>query len=324
MAYGYRRSFRRGWYKRSLYGSQVSGTRRFRITIPVEGQVNIPVVNGTMYSATCSFFPYAVYTADSPVGFQNTCLGNLFNNNLFNTYCTLYDEVKINSMYLRMSILDVPIASKVCFVNTYLDRHADAYDLEHIRGHAQVDNSAEVQSNQFTSMERATIYRKYRASDLSERTGFLDSTVHDQTGGGNPPTWGRRCNREWSMNAGGVFVPQLGFYVRLASAPVDNSNILISFRVLWSLTFRNPKASVGAASRSLSISVMKNDAVKEIVDESEEKEEEEEVPVLKKKKVVYEEEVIPDDEKEEDDEDEQEPMTQPFKSPMKKAGKKSS
>lgn len=291
-SYRKRNSPYRSWRRNSVYRAQANGTRRFSVAIPVSGQVNIPVVNGTMFSSTFSFFPFASYTNSSPITAIQSCLGNLYFNNIWYTYCNLYDEVKLNSFSVRLSVLSVPVDGKGAFIESCLDRHCTVHDLENIRGHADIQNSAEVQNNQFTSLDRATVFRFYRARDAGERTNFFDASSQDVVDTAHDPAqWGRRQLQDWGLGGGGNFSPLLEFYIRLLSPPADNSNILISYNVVWYLTFRNPKASVGAATRGLTMSDLKLDAIRDMMDDESE---------LNKKKVkfeepVYEEEVLPDD-----------------------------
>lgn len=266
----YTRSYRRrlspyrSW-RGAVYRAQTSGTRRFSVAIPVTGQVNIPVVNGTNVTQVFSFFPFASYTNGSPTLNIQSCLGNLFLNNLFYTYCGLYDEVKLNSFSVRLSVLSVPVDGKGAFLESCLDRHANASDLLNVRSHDNIRNSAEVHNNQFTSLERATVSRYYRARDIGERTYFFDSSAVDVVDTEhNPAQWGRRQIEDWGTGGGGSFAPLLSFYIRLLSVPVDGSSVLVSFNCVWYLTFRNPKASIGAPARSLTMSDMRVDAIRDV------------------------------------------------------------
>lgn len=300
----YYRSYRkryspyRSWRRNSVYRAQANGTRRFSVSIPVSGQINVPCVNGLNVSQTFCFFPWAAYTDASGTLLVQQCCGNLFLNNLFLTYTTLYDEVKLNSFSVRLSVLSVPVDGKGAFVESCLDRHANVRDIEGMRPHAQIQNSSEVQNNQFTSLDRATVYRSYRARDIGERSNFFDCTYGDVVDPAHEqPQWGRRQIMDWAAGGGGNFSPALYFYIRLLSPPVDNSNVLISYQVLWNLTFRNPKASVGGSIRGLRMSDLKVDAMRDMVDDESQ---------LNKKKVkfeepVYEEEDVPDDDDEEMD-----------------------
>lgn len=266
---GFSRSYRRRMspyrsWRGSVYRAQSSGTRRFSVAIPVSSQVNIPIVDGTLFSQVFSFFPFASYTDASGTLRIQSCLGNCFMNNLYYTYCGLYDEVKLNAFSLRLSVLSVPVDGKGSFIETALDRHGNPNDLSNVRSHADIQNSSEVVNNQFTSLERASIYRYYRARDLGERTYFMDSSNVDIVDRVNdPPQWGRRQNEDWGTGAG-CFTPLLSGYIRLLSTPVNGSSVLISYNVVWYLTFRNPKASVGAANRSLNMSDMKADVGKSV------------------------------------------------------------
>lgn len=337
MAYGYRRYYKRGWWRSGVARSQQSGTRRFNISIPIEGTIAVPLLNNATRSWTFAFSPYGAVdianTYDTWYGF----LGSLLTSNLYNTYCRLYDQVKINSVSLQVSVLSLPVGGGTAVkIYTSVDREANFDELRARPSHANILTGAETLSTQFTSLDRSIVRRYLKARDLQERTKFIDSTAgtypiaQTQT----LPAYNVAANVDWYQHVQ-CFSPAIYAFLELSkNADAYPASITMSYKVRWNVTFRNPKFSIAGAQNKLAsfereigdfVEDARGDDDGETETKTDEmKDEKEEAPVLKKKKVTYEEEVIPDDEPEEDDEDEQEPLTQPFKSPMKKAGKKSS
>lgn len=324
----------RSWRRWGVTRSQSQGTRRFTVSFPSEVSIGIPT--GKL-SSIFSVHPWysSIPAAGSPSlsEFRN-CYGNLITNGTFQTYCALYDEVKINSVSVNLAILTVPAGSSAKIYST-IDRHANLRDVLADRVTTQVSSGPEVKTTVFTSLDRAKMWRYAKARDFGEKTMFVDSSFgncsvpkYTNTSQVEVPAHTILANRDWFEN-NFCFSPMVSFFVELTGTPPANSTIGISLSVRWNVTFRNPKYSTGAdavvdgddVSGNAKFSEMKSDAIKSVKEENDGMEE---APSLKKKKVVYEEEEIPDEEEEEDDYEEQEPITQPFKSPVKKAGKKSS
>lgn len=332
MAYGYGRYFRRGWWRSGVARSQTSGTRRFNLSVPIEDTIAVPLLNQSNRSWTFAFSPFGTVdianTYDTWYGF----LGSLLTSNLYNTYCRLYDQVKINSVSVQLSVLSIPAGTAVK-VYTSVDREANFDELRARPSHANILSGAETMSTQFTSLDRSIVRRYLKARDLQERTKFLDSTsatypiAQTQT----LPAYNVAANVDWYQHVQSFAPAIYGFLELSKKAEAYPASVTFAYKVRWNVTFRNPKFSIAGAQNKLAsferqIGEFVEDARGDGDEETEEKtdemkDEKEEAPVLKKKKVVYEEEVLPDDEEEEEDES-QEPLTQPFRSPMKKAGKK--
>jgi hypothetical protein len=304
----------------------------------MEGLISIPVLNNQNRTWTFAFEPFAAVDIADTYDIWYGFLGSLVGSNLYNTYCRLYDQVKINSFSLQLSVLSVP-AGQAVKIYTAVDREAELDELKSRPSHANIITGAETYTTQFTSLDRSTMKRYIKARDIQERTRFIDSTTNAfaQAAQGQVPAYSVAGNYDWYHNGGaGAFCPAMFGFFELSQKPAAfPANVVFSYRVRWNVTFRNPKFSIAGAQGNLAkFEKMAANVVEDIKEDAEddevkmkddEKEDEmEETPVLKKKKVVYEEEVLPDVEDEEDDEESQAPLTQPFKSPMKKAGKKSS
>lgn len=346
MAYGYRRwnrYWRRGgWFNSGVRRAQTQGVRRFTISIPVEETFALNVdANALDQTSLYGVFPFMNSTLTDTRAEHRNCHCNLLISDVFRTYCGLYDEVKLNSVSVGISVMSVPVGTGFK-IYTMIDRHGNLTDTLSYAALATKTTGSEVDSSVFTSLQRAKYYRYFRARDIGERTSFFDASYGEKTlpqytsGGAQVASHANIVNEDWYNNAvGTAFCPLIQFGLKFSTNAVQGTSATINLTVRYNLTFRNPKYDVSVApNRALSVSDMRKAVVEEVKEDAEddevkmkddEKEDEmEETPVLKKKKVVYEEEVLPDVEDEEDDEESQAPLTQPFKSPMKKAGKKSS
>lgn len=328
--YSYRRKYSpwRSW-RWGTSRAQSSGTRRFNLTVPIEGLISIPMLNNQNRTWTFAFCPYGSVDIADTYDIWYGFLGSLLTSNLYNTYCRLYDQVKVNSFSLQLSVLQVP-AGQAVKIYTSVDRQANFDELRARPSHANIITGAETYTTQFTSLDRSIMKRYIKARDLQERTRFVDSTSNAfPIAASNPiPAYNVAANTDWYDNGGaGIFCPAMFGFFELAQKPAAfPANLTFSYRVRWNVTFRNPKFSISGAQAKLEkFEKMAENVIEEMKEDADDMEE----PVVLKKKVkvsepVYEEEVLPDVEEEEDDETEQPPMTQQFKSPMKRAGKKSS
>lgn len=320
MAFGYKRFGRRSFG--GLRRASQSGTRRFNVMIPTAQSYQMTVGSQQQWSnlsGSCPYFKYAGNTI---------CQASLIDSILYRTYCQLYDQVKINAVTAKISIMSNLGTGGICSavkLVTMWDRDVkktEMVDGVGIPNTTSIQTGSESQSTLLVNNSKAIVYRSIRASDVQERTTFHDCSweAYQTTG---------FIDSVWKSGAAVGFCPGLWFALMSSSQPGATSTYVfdVALEMKWYVTFRNPKFGLSAgASKGEKFTELATTVVGQIKDESEEEETEkvEETPVLKKKKVVYEEETIPDDEPEEDDEESQEPLTQPFKSPMKKAGKKSS
>ena len=319
MAFGYKRYGRRSFG--GLRRASQSGTRRFNVMIPTVQSYQMTVGAQQQWSnlsGTCPYFKFSGNTI---------CQAPLIDSILYRTYTQLYDQVKINAVTAKISIMsNIGTGGLVSAVKlvTMWDRDikkTEMVDGQGIPNTASIQVGSESQSTLLVNNSKAVVYRSIRASDMQERTTFHDCTFEAyQTTG--------YIDSVWKGGAQVGFCPGLWFALMTSTSPGAGSSYVfdVALEIKWYVTFRNPKFGLGAASAKVEkFTDIASTVVGQIEEEKEDEETEkvEEAPILKKKKVVYEEEVIPDDEDEEEDES-QEPLTQPFKSPMKKAGKKSS
>lgn len=329
MSYYYRRRSRwpyRSWRRSSVTRSQQSGRRYFNISFPIENIVALTVTANQSFSNVLRTTSWV-----SPVGTSDTdanralhCCG-LPGSIAYRKYCQLYDQVKINSVSFSVAIADTIGSGGIPGVRVYTSWDRDFQNGEALMTSEELLNGPESQVVTFINNSRAKFYRSNRASDLQERTTFIDSTNKYTAN----VSW---YNDQWGEGAarGCGYSPSMSLVIQTSNTTTSNRTITLQIQARYNVTFRNPKFGLavdGGAAKSVS----DFDVPSEEVVEEKKSDEMEESPVLKKKKVVYEEEVIPDDENEEDDDDElnplldesQEPITAPKRVLVKKAGKKS-
>lgn len=247
------RYWRRSWWRRSVSSAQKQGTRRFSVSIPVEGVASAPVGNGTANSYVLGFQPF--YNSNNanpayPEYFKKN--GNLVGNNLFSTYTQLYDEVKLNSVSLQLAVVGLPAQHTAVKVVTGVDRHCTLEDIRSAGTLANLMGSAESSSRMFTSLTNAKVYRYFRARDRQERETFVDSSLGTQA---FSPAEGVTYNLGGLLefmnchSLYGALNPLISVGFSLAGNVAADSNVTFQYRVVWNLTFRNPKYGVTGAGR---------------------------------------------------------------------------
>lgn len=346
---------RRGWYSRSSRAKQGSSTFTCRVPVEEVLQFKIPatvsVDSPHYWSQLISTCPYAVFKTGDNIMNYTHC--SLLDSYLYRTYTRIYDQVKINAVSVSVGLMEgVGGVSQLAALRLYTNWDRDLTFQEITSGAApttpeELGTGSESQSYLIVNNSSQKFRRYCAARDLQEKTTYHDcsyktynkvvqsTTVLRENYWGDevwaPYTVGGNTDAtvsaSYSYGKSGAcgFVPSLMMAVWSPATFAADRVIPVAIKAVYSVTFRMPKFGLSSSAPSAKMSGMAMDAVEEIrreddenvVDESKE-------PVLKKKKVVYEEEMIPDDEPEEEDEESQEPLTQVFKSPMKKAGKKSS
>lgn len=354
MARYYNRGWRRGFYRGRSYSSK-QGSSTFTCRIPLEDvvQFTIPATvsaaDPKQWSELICTCPYASFTGESDNANLAKLLtrGSLMDSYLYKTYTRIYDQVKINAVSVSIGLMEgVGIGGALSAVRLYTNWDRDLSFEEIHPGKLpstaeELATGSESQSYLIVNNSRQTFKRYIYARDVQERTTFHDCSYHINQAETVPVAyigdeqWAplvvispdipatRRTGYGSSRQCG--FVPSLMMSVWAPGTSEVARVVPVSLKVTYSVTFRMPKFGLSSGSVSRGVSSLRMDAVEDVKAEIEDEKKMEETPVLKKKKVVYEEEVLPDFEEEEDDEEEsQAPLTQPFKSPMKKAGKKMS
>lgn len=257
------RYWRRNWWRRGTTSSQKSGTRRFNISIPVEGYGSVAVNGGESKSFSFAFEPF--YNSQPPATSLEKyyIYGNVVQSNLFATYCSLYDEVKLNSCSVQLAVTGLPENKQAVKIVSSVDRHCNLDDLRTYRSGDWISGSAESDTRMFTSLMNAKMFRYFRARDMQERTVFVDST------GGTriySPSQGVTYNTAGLvefLDTGslyGAFNPIIYYCFYLGAAPVSAGTVSFQYRVVWNLTFRNPKfGTQGGSAKGVDMKSVEDD-----------------------------------------------------------------
>lgn len=260
--------YRRNWgyrYWGRRYGvqrAQQQGTRRFSVSIPIEGAASIGVAANSVNSSSCGFQPFFNTNRAGGTATRDHCVGTLVGNNLFATYCNLYDEVKLNSFYVEIAVTGLPESKQAVKVVTCIDRHATIDDIDSSYTVTNMMGSAECDSKMFTSLNYSKVSRYFRARDKQERDIFVDSslgtrvvTLEDTS------TYQIAGIKEFLDNGNlyGAFNPLMSLGFVLGSSPAASATVSFQYRVVWNLTFRNPK--YGSSSVSRGVGMLMSDGV---------------------------------------------------------------
>lgn len=252
--YYYRKRYSpyRSWRRWGVSRAQTQGTRRLSISFPCETSVAVP----TSGSNSIVFGVHPFYSSVQPQGgpvlpeyFRGFC--NLVTNNVYLTYCSLYDEVKINSVSVTLSVLNLPVGTGVRIVSS-VDRHANIRDVLSTHQINDIRQAPECKNSVFTSLERAKMYRYIKARDVGEKTGFIDSSngnlvvpAYTTSTGVAVPAHQIFANQDWFDNSYS-WAPNVVFAVEMTASPPAGSSLVIGINCRWNVTFRNPKYGSGA------------------------------------------------------------------------------
>lgn len=262
---GYNRYWRRNWARqRGVYRSQTAGNRRFNLTVPVSDVFELTTPAGAFWTNVKCLQPY-VQTRGT------VACGSMVFSPLYRTYSALYDQVKINSVSVKMSILNVigngGIISAVK-IFTMWDRDLQYGELSaaNVPSVLALQNGAESQSSLIVNNSRGIIYRNNRASDIQERTVFHDCSVGRNVDNG----YYDGCFANGAGYSHGLgYVPGMFFAIQTNDAPGEGMSYTfnISIEVKWNVTFRNPKYGLTAAQSGAKVSDLKAGVINEIKEE---------------------------------------------------------
>lgn len=258
---GYNRYWRRtGWWRRSGRNN-TSGRRRLTLRVPCEAQVQFAINAGEHWSTLGCIQPYLAFK-NSAAG-RGLGIAPLVFSPLYRRYTELYDEVKVDSVYVSGSVIDgIGIGGTFSGLS-----FCSAWDRKIQPGEvlptgtpgitpSTIQFGSESQSFLLTNNSKQLVHRWNRASDLQERTTFHDCSVGSGGAGSYiayfdeafmPQT--NANNSNLASNIG--YVP--GLWMAFYSPIVDSSNtryVNVTFKVVWTVTFRNPKYGLSAESSS--------------------------------------------------------------------------
>lgn len=246
---GYNRSWRRrGWYRRGLSRSSTQGNRRFSVIVPTQASFNFTVAAGAYWSDLWAVCPYSGLTANKLMQ------AGLPSSLLYRTYTRLYDQVKVDWVSVKISIMSlvgaggVAPAVKVC---TSWDRSATYTDISSSQPGAipdptTIQTGSESQTSLIVNNSRAVVNRFNGASDLQERTLFHDCSLES--------LGGFYYDGMWRADQPVGYCPELFIALNTATAPGTGTtfSFTCSLDVKWHVTFRNPKYGLTSSGQSKS------------------------------------------------------------------------
>lgn len=252
--YYYRKRYSpyRSWRRWGVTRSQSQGSRRFTVSFPCETTFAVP----TTGSNSLVFGVHPFYSSPLPTGapnlpeyFRGRC--NLVTNNVYTTYCSLYDEVKINSCSVTVSILGLPVGTG-CRIISSVDRHANIRDVLSTHNINDLRQAPECKNSVYTSLDNAKMYRYIKARDVGEKTGFIDSSngncvvpAYTTSTGVAVPAHQIYANSDWFENSY-TWAPNIIFAIEMTAARPEGSSLVVGINCRWNVTFRNPKYGSGA------------------------------------------------------------------------------
>lgn len=252
---GFWRSYGRGrrGYRSSSY---TSGRRRMSLRVPVEAQAQFTIAPGSNWSNLLCIQPYLSYK--SSAANKNAGVATLVSSPLYRNYTTLYDQVKIDSVYVSGSVIEgIGIGgafNSLSFASAW-DRDIQAKEVL-VGGTPGVtaqtiQYGSEAQTFLLTNNSRQLVHRWNRASDIIERTTFHDCTFrvapsesqYQYIDDGFAPS---SANVSGTANIG--YVPGLWMAFYSPQTDVSARSVNVTFKVIWKVTFRNPKYGLAAES----------------------------------------------------------------------------
>lgn len=218
-----------------------SGTRTLSITVPVEGIYSAMVNASSFNTHVYAISPFKYSPSDAGADYMQA---PLVMTDLYKTYSSLYDEMKIDWVSYEICVLDVIGQGgtfSACRLWTTVDRRFVSPDATSPMTAYQVRCSSGAQGTMMTNNSRTVIKRYLAARDLQERTSWHDCTMIDGTTG-NPPAI-IRYDQAWNTSGPNCpfFSPALWYFMELSSAPAAQTVINLSVKVKYGVTFRNAK-----------------------------------------------------------------------------------
>lgn len=317
MPYGYyRRWGNKARLARNVSRAYKKGNKTTLVEIPSHVDLSFSFSSNNKYSDILMIKPFD-FSTESTAWF-----GALTNFRVYEHYSELFDEARIVGYRCKLTVNNGgTLTGGFLSVVSTIDRNFGPEDLAETMSSSELMNNPGVMKQTMTNQSRGIFYRSVYPTSLLEKASYFDCTIHNTA-----------SNVEYipgyeKMVTG--FRPAIYYMLHKDAGTSGTTTIAARLEITTVMQFRNPKyQEIDAGDRGVRVVEKKianapeesfSSMAKTLIEEKKEEE-----PVLKKKKVVYEEEVLPDDEDEEMDEDEQEPLTQPLKPAMKKAGKKSS
>lgn len=248
----YSRSGSRGIIRKSLRAAKAtrSGTRQEDLNVQVNGQLTATLDANSYRTNVFIFTPYCGGLDThfiEPSG--QTERGAAVCDRSFRLYCAQYDEVRLNSMKIKLSPSTTGNAAnsyiKLCSI---VDRKTTATE-ESMTNTSDIPSAIEIENNPgviitpFMPGRTSPLVRYVYASNMQERSNYMDSTIHYSTNESNPLDRMYLLNHTGS-SGGFCFIPSFYCFLRTATTQESSSTISISYTVEYNFTFRNPKNSI--------------------------------------------------------------------------------
>lgn len=248
---GYSRTFRRSrwpfrsWRRRSVVRAEQSGRRTFTCSIPSNSAFQLVVPARKYWSNLVAVSPY-FYSPE-----MAACKCSLIASQLYRVYTTLYDQVKINGVTLKISVMtNIGAGGIVSAAKLVTQWDRDAQWKEVGEGHDlpttnSLESGSESQSKLIVNNTRAVVYRSNWAADLQEKSTYHDCSI-DVSGS----TWYDRQYHDGPVG----YSPSLFMALQSSTAPDTGSSYTfdIAVEATWRVTFRNPKFGLSAGSSGFS------------------------------------------------------------------------
>lgn len=169
----------------------------------------------------------------------------------FRLMCAQYDQVKLTTMKVKLQpTVNIPSGWSVKLASV-VDRNlsngeaqadlGNMADNDGLHGKGIFTNPGAVIQT-FNSNRIAPLSRPVWASDLKEKSSFIDSTVIYNSAAGQSPL-NLVASLEWGNNRT-EFAPCFFYAIQSSVAPSANNYITFSYTVEYNFVFRNPKNSL--------------------------------------------------------------------------------
>lgn len=238
----YRRSYARGW-KRARGTSRIASSRsRISVRVPWTQSVTLTWSGASTTTPVVSIQPFRVQSAAAAGG--NVTIGGI-QSDTFRAYSQLFDEVKCDGIKATFSVTTpigagaaLPAAAIISAVDRRLGYNEG--DVGNLPTTDQLGTYSSVSVRNSITNSVAKVTRSIWASDLIERTQFIDSTINAANN-----ALSSFVAAGWNPN---MFCPGIMLGVGGLPAPGAgvSANVQIYINAYFYYTFRNPKyAPVG-------------------------------------------------------------------------------
>ena len=213
-------------YKKSVYKTSKSGTKRVTIVIPVTSDYQLTFPANSKEAGPVPLAPAR----------NNNDTSTMARSPMYSAYANLYDEARIIGVRHKWYFGGGFTSSSTGYFTfmTSVDRCCMPEDLSSGMTVAEVEGSSSVQRTTFTVQQRLGAFRSYWASNLLEKNTWWDTTMGGTSGNDIPAL----------SDSTTAFKPCC-FFAALASQ-TSSSQQSLPYRIEseWIVQFRNPKLNI--------------------------------------------------------------------------------